>query len=120
MCTSSPSRSARRARSSLEPCRTTARSAHRPRVGTDARQLRCNSRLVADIELQEHRGERLDRGCVRKFAGIEWTAAGDLPHDLADRRHGVRVVAADQHVAVDRLAEMTEFGGGQMMERSHY
>ena len=59
----------------------------------DARELRRHPRLVAHVELQQHRGERLDGGGVGQLAGVERPAAGDLGDDLADllrRRRGRR------------------------------
>ena len=49
-------------------------------------ELRRDPRLVAHVELQQHRRERLDRGGVRQLAGVERAAAGDAGDDLARRR----------------------------------
>ena len=54
----------------------------------DAGQLRRDPGLVAHVELQQHRRERLDGGGVRQLTGVERSAAGDLGDDLADGGHG--------------------------------
>ena len=53
-------------------------------VAFDSRELRGDPRLVAHVELQQHRGERLDRRGVGQFAGIERPATGDAGDDVAD------------------------------------
>ena len=44
---------------------------------------------------------------------------GILATIVADRAHRRRVVAADQHVGVDRLAEVAELLGRQVVQRGH-
>ncbi len=87
------------------------------RIAADARQLRRDARLVAHVELQQDRGERLDGRGVRQLTGVERTTARDLGDDLADRLDGFGVVPADQHVRVDRLAEVSELLGRQVVQR---
>ena len=54
------------------------------RSGLDAGELRRHPGLVADVELQQHGGEGLDRRGVRQLAGVERPAAGDLARRSRD------------------------------------
>src|SRR6187431_2110546 len=42
-----------------------------PRVPFDSRELRRDTRLVPDVKLEQHGRERLDRGGIGEFAGVE-------------------------------------------------
>ena len=53
---------------------------------------------------------------LRQLAGVERAQPGILAHDLGDGVGGRRVVGADQHVAVDRLVEVAELLGRQVVE----
>src|SRR3954471_23799708 len=61
-------------------------------IELDPRELRRDAGLVAHVELQHHRGERLDRHRVGQLAGVEPSAAGDARDDLADDPDRILVV----------------------------
>src|SRR6266851_8375660 len=67
--------------------------------------------LVADVELEEHGREGLDRGGVGQRAGVQRPQAGDEAHQLARRAHRLSVVRADEHVALDGLVDVPELLG---------
>jgi len=85
-------------------------------VAFDSRQLRRHPGLVAHVELQQHGRERFDRSGVRQLTGVERAAPRDLGDDLADGADRVGIVAADQHVRVDRLADRSQLLRRQVVE----
>src|SRR5436309_6319395 len=82
----------------------------------DAREADARPRLVPHVELQEHRGDRLDGRGVGQGAGVERTQLRDEVDDLGRPLERRRVVRADQHVGVDRLVQVGEGAGGQVVE----
>src|SRR5258708_6863308 len=67
----------------------------------DPRELHRDARAIADVELQQHGGERLDRRGQRELAGIEGPHVRDLPYQFDRGVGGTAMVRADQHVALD-------------------
>ena len=87
------------------------------RVVCDSCQLRCDTRLVTDVELQQHGGEGLDGRRVRQLTRVEGSATGNPRDDLADRQYRRGVVATDQHIGIDRLVECPSSVAGRWWKR---
>src|ERR1700704_874309 len=75
--------------------------------------------LVAAVDVDEHGGQRLRRRRVADRPGMEPTQSdirAEPDHDLA----GAPVVAADEHVAVDRVVEVAQMLRGDVLKGRYH
>ena len=74
--------------------------------------------LVADVQLEQHGGER-PRSARRcdSVPASRGRRPGILADELGGRLGGRRVVGADEHVALDRVVEVAQLLGRQVVER---
>src|SRR5215468_3535876 len=66
--------------------------------------------LVANVESDEQRGDLLDDPGVFQFAAIDRAYARNLGGEIAYRLRGARIIAADDHVALDRAVAVQNVG----------
>ncbi len=76
----------------------------------DAGQAHRHPGVVATVELQQHRSERLDRHRIGETTGIEWPGAGQQLHDLRNGFGGSLVIRTDEDVADNFVAEVSQLG----------
>src|SRR5690606_30890619 len=72
--------------------------------------------LVALIQGDQHRRERLGRGRVREYAGVP-RPEPDVAREADHRVGGGPIIAADQYVALDDVVQILQMMRGDVLER---
>src|SRR5262249_23008031 len=75
--------------------------------------------LVALVDRDQHRGERLDGRGVRERARVKGLET-DVVREPDDRLARLGVVAADEHVALDHVIELPQMALADILERGNY
>lgn len=65
---------------------------------------------MADVQADEQGGDLFDDAGVLKFAAIDGAQAGNFTDETAHTFGCFFVIAAHDHVALDRMLEFQEFG----------
>src|SRR5712692_11518179 len=75
--------------------------------------------LVADVQADQQRGDLLYDAGILQFAAIDSADTGNFCCQLARDLSGVRVVAADDDIAVERGVSVQQFSGDVVESGDH-
>jgi hypothetical protein len=75
--------------------------------------------LVTDIQPDQQGGDLLNDAGIFQFSAINATHARNLGGEIAGQSARVGIVAADNHVAIERRFSVQEIGGKIVKGRNH-